>query len=222
MKTNWDKQWASGSARSYWNTPDKHVAKFSDDYSIGKGDVALDLGCGIGRHSIYLSKRGARVTAIDESAIAVSRLAESAAALRLEIDMETCDYLSFRPREKFDYVIAFNVIYHGDAAHFSKSIAKCYELLKPEGALFFTCPSRSDGKYGSGNEVAENTYESLNSLHSGDMHYFACESELKELLCQFAAVKIETDEYYWDNNGVAQFASNYIVVADKVGSRVAG
>ena len=199
MKTSWDKRWESESARGYWNAPDRHVAKFSDERGIGKGDAALDLGCGIGRHSIYLSKRGARVTAIDESATAMSRLAESAAALRLEIGMETRDYLSFSPREKFDYVVAFNVIYHGDAAHFRDSIAKCHELLKPGGALFFTCPSRNDGKYGSGKKTAENTYESANSLHPGDAHYFTCEPELKNLLRQFAAAKIETDEYYWDN-----------------------
>jgi len=215
MHTNWDSQWENESGRAFWNAPDAHVVKFADEYGIGKGDLALDLGCGLGRHALFLAKRGARVSAIDESAVAVGKLIESAAVLQLEICAEVCDYLSFAPMEKFDYIVAFNVIYHGNAEHFAKSISRCRDLLKPKGSLLFTCPSRSDGKYGSGDKVADNAYASLNSLHPGDIHYFAGESEIKELLRRFDAVKIELDEYYWDNSGEPQFASNFVVVADK-------
>jgi len=215
MQTKWNAQWNNEADRAYWNTPDKHVIKFSDSHSIGDGDTVLDLGCGVGRHAIYLAQRGARVHAIDESETAVKKLTESAGSLLVDIKTDVCNYLSLQPVKKYDYIIAFNVIYHGDASHFGQSVNKCRGLLKPNGRLFFTCPTRKDGKYGNGNKVDEHTYESLNSVHPGDVHYFTDEAELYDLLCKFKGVTIEKDEYYWDNNGVRQFASNYIVVACK-------
>ena len=215
MKTTWNDKWANESHRAYWNTPDQHVITFSDDCKIGSGDAVLDLGCGVGRHAIYLAQRGAQVHAIDESEAAIVKLKGSAARLHLDIKIDVCNYLPFQPPAPFDYIIAFNVIYHGNAAHFKQSILKCYDLLKPNGKLFFTCPSRRDGKYGNGDKIAEHTYRSFNSIHPGDTHYFTSEPELRDLMCQFAHVEIETDDHVWDNNGTSQFASNLIVTAHK-------
>jgi len=215
METSWNNKWESEANRAYWNEPDEYVVKFCSAHGIGPGDTVLDLGCGVGRHAIYLSKRGARVYAIDESEAAIAKLKESAASLDLDIKAEVCNYLTAQPAQEFDCIIAFNVIYHGDFLHFSRSVFKCGDLLKSNGRLFFTCPSRDDAKYGSGNKVAEHTYESLNSIHSGDVHYFTDEPELRNLMCEFDNVKIETQEHYWDNNGTQQFASNFIVTARK-------
>ena len=211
MNTNWDIQWKTESEKSFWNTPNKNVVKFSEENNIGEGDAVLDLGCGIGRHAIYFAQRNAYVSAVDESPIAI----EAVRKLNLNIKTELCDYLKFNPPEKFDYIIAFNVIYHGDFSRFSKSINKCCELLKPNGKIFFTCPSRSDAKYGNGKKITEHTYESLNSVHPGDIHYFTCETEIKDLMVNFKNIKIEKEEYYWDNSGTKQFASNFIIIAER-------
>ena len=217
MKTAWDNQWKNEADKTYWNTPDRHVIEFSDNNNIGKGDKVLDLGCGVGRHSIYLAQRGAFVYAIDESEVAIEKLKPESLSLNIDEAIQTkiCDYLSFDAEAIFDYIIAFNVIYHGDVLHFKESISKCYEMLKPGGKLFFTCPSKSDAKYGSGEKIAEHTYESLNSIHPGDIHYFSDENELREMLKIFSDVRIIKDEYYWDNNGKSQFASNFIIVTEK-------
>ncbi len=215
MKTGWDCKWPSESEKDYWNKPDKYVIAFSDKYLIRDGCSVLDLGCGIGRHTVCFAERGARVFAVDESCAAIARLIEKAGKMRLDIQAAVCNYLNFEPLEKFDYIIAFNVIYHGDGMHFAKSVDKCHELLKPGGRLFFTCPTRDDEKYGSGEMAAEHTYKSMNSVHPGDVHYFTCESELEVLMDKFNEVITEKEEHYWNNNGKEQFASNYIVTARK-------
>lgn len=214
-KTTWNNEWKREANRDFWNKSDDYVIQFANQYNIGDDDVVLDLGCGIGRHTIYCAQRGAYVYAVDESSTAIEKLTLESTMLNLKVQTAISDYLLFNASVKFDYIIAFNVIYHGDITHFKSSILKCYDLLKPNGKLFFTCPSRSDDKYGNGNYVAEHTYESLNSIHPGDMHYFTDEVELKSIMGNLFTVIINKEEHYWDNRGVSQFASNYVVVAER-------
>lgn len=52
---------------------------------------ALDLACGLGRHSLALARLGWRVTAIDSSPTAINRLRSDAAAESLSIDTQLAD-----------------------------------------------------------------------------------------------------------------------------------
>lgn len=59
-----------------------------------RGDVILDLGTGFGMHAIPLARRGARVTAIDSSAVLVRTLGELAGGLPVQAVHD--DLLAFR------------------------------------------------------------------------------------------------------------------------------
>ncbi|MGB7962482.1 MAG: methyltransferase domain-containing protein [Propionicimonas sp.] len=52
-------------------------------HKVRKGQ-ALDLGCGEGRHAIWLASKGWRVTAVDHSTVAIGRLQGRAAVLGLD------------------------------------------------------------------------------------------------------------------------------------------
>ena len=89
-------------------------------------------------------------------------------------------------------------------------------LLKPVGLFFFTCPTRRDGKYGYGEQEAPHTYRCTKSITPGDIHDFADEADLDELLIGFCQLSRQTGEGYWDNEGVRQFYSNWQIVAEKL------
>ncbi|MBN1445167.1 MAG: class I SAM-dependent methyltransferase [Candidatus Omnitrophica bacterium] len=65
----------------------------------------IDIGCGTGRHSIELTKRGYRVTGIDLSDSMLKRAKEKAKTLNLQIDFQKHDARKLPFRDEFDLAI---------------------------------------------------------------------------------------------------------------------
>ena len=119
-------------------------------------------------------------------------------------------------RSSFDVVLSYNVIYHGLKSQFAEAIMGVWNLLKPSGLFFFTCPTREDGKYGYGECIAPHTYALTKSVTPGDIHYFTDRTQLDEMLTGFTIRSIQVDEGYWNNKGEEQFFSNWHVLAEKI------
>jgi SAM-dependent methyltransferase len=153
---------------------------------------------------------------MDASENAISHLTGWAQDLSLEIRCLVCDVLSnILPENGFDIVLAYNVIYHGYRHEFAAAVDHVRRILKTDGLFYFTCPSRNDGKYGYGEEVAPHTFLCEKSVTPGDIHYFADEADLDELLSGFRELDRDRMEGHWDNRGTRQFYSNWHVLAQK-------
>ncbi|MGB4916931.1 MAG: class I SAM-dependent methyltransferase [Propionicimonas sp.] len=88
----WDARYA---ASQVWDLePSQFVAQPLQKVRRGH---ALDLGCGEGRHAIWLASKGWRVTAVDQSMVAISRLQGRAAVLGLEVEALVADATSYSP-----------------------------------------------------------------------------------------------------------------------------
>lgn len=215
-ESNWDVYWGSDKNFRYWQKPSEDIMKFMKQCDYRKQRKVLDLGCGIGRHAIAFAKSGFDVTALDHSKKAIEKLKESSMKYGLGIKTVVGNYSQELFNENyFDIILSYNVIYHGSYEEFSDAIELCWRYLKSSGTLFFTCPSRQDGKYGNGEEVAPNTYKSMNSVHPGDIHYFSDEDDLIELTKKFKILLMEKNEHYWDNEGKKQFSSYWKVILEK-------
>jgi 2-polyprenyl-3-methyl-5-hydroxy-6-metoxy-1,4-benzoquinol methylase len=98
------------------------------------GSVALDLGCGIGRHSRYLATKGLRVTGIDLAANSIQQAKrfEQSGLHFLQHDMRASfgknavDYL-------FNFFTSFG--YFEDPAEYLMVIRNMADALKSEGRL---------------------------------------------------------------------------------------
>jgi len=98
------------------------------------GAVALDLGCGTGRHSKYLASKGFRVTGIDLSANSIER------AMRLEppeVRFYEHDMRVPFGRNEFDYVFNFftSFGYFEDQNEHLMVVRNIADALKPGGRL---------------------------------------------------------------------------------------
>ena len=215
QKNSWNVYWDSGPNREYWLEPDRAVTSLVTKLDVSRLRDVLDLGCGIGRHALWLANAGFNVTAADISESAVAVLREKLGDDR-HVRVVTGAYSEdlFAGRS-FDLVLAWNVLYHGSREAFRGATALIHKWLRPEGLLFFTCPTLRDAKYGNGEEVAPNTYRSQNSMHPGDVHYFADEDDIRDLIVGFDVISEEADEHYWDNKGNRQFSSYWHVLARK-------
>jgi tellurite methyltransferase len=216
MENTWDSYWENDANRSYWLQPDNAVVELIKKVSGPGVKEALDLGCGPGRHTLCLAEAGFNVTALDSSAAALAFLQNKASEKGIDMNLIQGDYAQdLFPPESFDFILAYNVLYHGTRTSFENAVHLNYRWLKPHGLFFFTCPTRQDAKFGNGEKVAPNTFKPLNSIHPGDVHYFAGEVDIQDFLKNFGEISLKTHEHYWDNQGVPQFSSYWQVLARK-------
>jgi 2-polyprenyl-3-methyl-5-hydroxy-6-metoxy-1,4-benzoquinol methylase len=111
------------------------------EIASNKSCKILDLGCGTGRHSIELSRRGYLVTGIDLSEAMINKARSKAMKENLQIDFHVGDARDFSFRELFDLVImicegAFPLM-ETDEMNYS-IIKNAFSSLNPGGKLIFT------------------------------------------------------------------------------------
>lgn len=103
----------------------------------------LDLGCGLGRHSMYMAQKGFDVTAVDLSDLGVTHLKEWAAKENLAVQTGVCNMLTLPfENSSFDCIMAYNVIYHTDTPGVISALNEIKRVLKPGGELFITFISK--------------------------------------------------------------------------------
>jgi 2-polyprenyl-3-methyl-5-hydroxy-6-metoxy-1,4-benzoquinol methylase len=66
------------------------------EINFNKSLKIIDIGCGTGRHSIELAKRGYNLTGIDLSKSLLERAREKSLALNLQINFQKHDARNFR------------------------------------------------------------------------------------------------------------------------------
>jgi 2-polyprenyl-3-methyl-5-hydroxy-6-metoxy-1,4-benzoquinol methylase len=212
----WETYWSNQDNHEWWKKPAPEVLDFIRSISPIEKPKVLDLGCGLGRHAIAFALAQFSVTATDASATAIQHVIDWARDLHLSIETRVGDVIDDSlSNETFDVVLSYNVIYHGSREQFARAIQRVHKLLKQNGIFFFTCPSRQDGKYGFGELVALHTYRCTKSVMPGDIHYFADEEGLDELLDGFRTTARWKSEGYWNNNGEQEFYSNWHIRAEK-------
>jgi SAM-dependent methyltransferase len=74
---------------------------------IQPGAAVLDLGCGIGRHSVELARRGMQVTGVDRTQTYLKKAAEHAKASALKLELIREDMRTFCRPDAFDVVMSF-------------------------------------------------------------------------------------------------------------------
>ena len=118
----------------------------------------LDLGCGIGYDSFYLTQRGLDVIACDFSEKALARLRErvpNAETMMLDIS----EKLPFED-ESFDLIIADLSLHYFDTQTTEKIMQEIERILAPKGHLLARVNSIHDVNHGAGEgeKIEENFY----------------------------------------------------------------
>lgn len=100
----------------------------------------LDLGCGTGRHTVYLAKKGFRVYGIDNSPAGIRINKDWLKKEKLKANLKIGDIYKKLPyKDKFfDVVISIQVIHHAKIRTIRKAIKEIERVLKPNGLIFIT------------------------------------------------------------------------------------
>lgn len=154
----------------------------------------LDLGCGSGRHTVYLTKHDFSVYGIDSSKegikVAKNWLREKGLKANLSI---SSIYKKLPWRDNFfDAVVCTSVLQHEKIKSIKRSIREIERVLKSKGMLFLTVPRRKP-KQVKFREIEPNTCLLLEGEEKGVLHYFYNRKLLKKDFKNFSIKKIWID-----------------------------
>jgi 2-polyprenyl-3-methyl-5-hydroxy-6-metoxy-1,4-benzoquinol methylase len=199
--TYWDEQWNSEAGRNNWLRPESDVADFITQLKQRSAYKVIDLGCGVGRHALYLAREGFQVTAVDLSSNGLNHLYQQIEAEGLKIDLriaamtdlqQTQHYLARAkpegnkqnaiPTATIDYLLAWNVIYHGNLDTLEKSLAEIARVLRPGGYFQGTLLSKHNNNFKVGEEIAPDTWINAKMDDKGHPHCYLNATELTTYL----------------------------------------
>ncbi len=155
----------------------------------------LDLGCGAGRHVVYMASQTFETYGVDTSETGLKRTKERLKAHGLEASLVRCD-MKLPPfiSSCFDVVICLNTIYHQRFMEIQQTMSEVHRILKNKGLFLVNFHSRRSHRYGKGIKVEENTFMDKNGPEKGVLHHFVDEDELKQLFRKFRIVKKRLNE----------------------------
>jgi SAM-dependent methyltransferase len=115
------------------------------ELGLPPGGSVLDMGCGTGRHSIELARRGYDVTGVDLSAEMLALAAEAAGAAGVDVEWVRADATGFHSDRLFDGAIclcegAFGLLGRDDdpLSHPLSILRRISACLKPGARLVLT------------------------------------------------------------------------------------
>lgn len=191
----WDKRWATPEGRAGWVAPAKDVAALVPELRRRGARTVLDLGCGVGRHALMLAEAGFAVEAIDGSAagIAVAQREAAARGLSLRLRQGSIDELPFTDGA-FDYVLSWNVIYHGSFGDVARRLAEIWRMLKPRALYQGTMLSARNVYCGKGREIAPQTFVIDGDEEKSHAHSYCDAAQLAALFTGFELLSLTQDE----------------------------
>ena len=135
---------------NYWLIPDNDVYFLSEHFKQKGFKKILDLGVGLGRHSIFFAQKGFDVSGIDISEYAVNRLKVISDKNNLNIDVRQANMLKLPfDDNNFDAVFSYNVIYHTDTKGFDTVLSEIKRVLRSGGEFYFTMISKNSWTFSS-------------------------------------------------------------------------
>lgn len=118
--------------RDYLNTP-----AFFGMLPTVEGLSGLDIGCGEGHNTRLLVRRGARVVAVDISAVFIAHAKEAEASEPLGIDYRVASAVTLPFADAaFDFAVAFMSLM--DVPETDRALAEAWRVVKPGGFLQFS------------------------------------------------------------------------------------
>ncbi|MFB3888528.1 MAG: methyltransferase domain-containing protein [Candidatus Bathyarchaeia archaeon] len=121
------------------------LVEFVEKGRVRKGR-ALDLCCGAGTNTVYLTSQGFEVVGVDISptAIAIARKKAERTDVKIDFSVQSFVDLSFQDTV-FDFVFDMGCFHHVEPADRDKFISGVHRVLKADGSYMLTCFSSRNG-----------------------------------------------------------------------------
>ena len=179
--------------KSMWLQPCEESWYYAEKWRREGRKSILDLGCGLGRHSVLFAKYGFKVTAMDVSKDALVFLKDYMKKQEVDIacrmaDMEKMPFAD----DAFDCVFAMHSAGHADTAGMNRIMNEIKRVLKPDGEVFMTLCSKETWTYAESGlpKVDANTVIKTDGPEQGVPHFFVNRADIENLFADFELVKV--------------------------------
>lgn len=186
-----DKNYRDNSLK-YWNemhqkfennaiTSDDWLERF-DDIIMQAQKPILDLGCGSGNDTLYLTSKGKKVIACDQSEVAVNNIKRNFPGIE---GTKCCNMLDGFPFEddSFDVIVADLCLHYFTEEDTYAVLTEISRILMPGGYLILRVNSINDVNHGAGQgvEIEHHLYET----GSGTLKRFFDEEDIRNFFKGF-------------------------------------
>jgi len=125
--------------------PDQAVMQWGHTLKDSGRQCVLDIGCGEGRHVIYLARLGLAVTGGDLSPLALAQagrwlLSEGLRAALLRLEMTELPFAN----ESFDAALCVNVLHHDRPRQARAAVEEVWRVLRPGGLFLVVLAGAGD------------------------------------------------------------------------------
>jgi SAM-dependent methyltransferase len=187
----WDWEQALTAMPGRWTEVADELFSFANELRRRRCRQVYDLGCGVGRHSVFLAQQGFEVTAADISSSAIEQTRANLRAADVEARLQRLDMTEWPfADDAFDAVVAFNVVYHARRDQIEAILAQIRRVLRPRGLLLVTFKSTLDSECGQGQALAPFTWAPTAGIEAGIAHYYVDADEARRLLENFELVSM--------------------------------
>lgn len=179
-----------------YSKPDNNIVNLVPFFKKKKIIKVLDLGCGNGRNSKFLSAKDFNVVGIDISKIAI-RLAKKQDQKSY---YKVADMLKLPfPNNYFDATISIQTIFHELLTNIRKTIKEIIRVNKNKAIVFITLQPVYGNKYRMGQKLEKETYISNTGDDKGEIHHFFTKKEILKEFAKFGFIDfhLEFKKNYW-------------------------
>lgn len=204
----WESIWRSGDIPPRYRSfaaPNDTVVEWVE--TVPPGGFILDVGCGVGRHLVYLGGRGYRVAGVDISPSGIRLSQEACAQRQIAADVRVSEMATLPWADMtFDAALSTAAIHHQLRTSIVQTLAEIWRVLKPGGLLLVDFPCTDTLVYqqlrrrvaaGELTEVEPTTFVDEGPVRESDdeylPHHFCDEADARNLLRDFEIIRLWAD-----------------------------
>jgi ubiquinone/menaquinone biosynthesis C-methylase UbiE len=183
-----------------------HLRKAEKTFLKNKVRKILDVGCGTGRHTVFLAKKF-KMTGMDISRTGLRLTSEELKKKELKAKLIHASCYERFPflDDSFDAVISTQVIHHNTHDKVLNCINEIHRVVKNEGFAFITMPYRKNQKKTRKKMLGKHLYVPVEGREKGVKHFIYTKKVLREDFHSFKSLSIKKDIV----------KGNYVILARK-------
>jgi len=184
-----------------FTAPQEDMPKIVKLFKENNVKKILDLGCGSGRHTVYLAKHGFDVYGFDISEHGIKILMKWLKKEKLKASLKVGDIYKKLPYRNnfFDAIVSVRTLHHGKLEWIKNLVKEMKRILKPNGFVFITVRKHVPKKYIPKEKlygikyIAPRTYIILGGPEKDLPHYQFNKNILREIFDDFKIFNLWVD-----------------------------
>jgi ubiquinone/menaquinone biosynthesis C-methylase UbiE len=203
----WNWKIVKDDPKCVWKNPSIESYYLLNRWSSLEMKNFLDLGCGLGRHTILFAQNGFNVSCFDISEEAIERTKKWCEEENLKCDYKVGDMLKLPYNDnQFDCILCRNVISHTDTEGMNSIISELKRVLKKHGECYLTLGSKDTWGFKQENWPLVDPNTRLKMEEGPEYktpHFYADYNLCQELFKDFEIINIwQVIDYYKTNDKV--------------------